>query len=342
MEENNKVKAVEEFLMVKNKSPNYVQARYSVVRSNIEILEKYSSKNLSQSKQSIKLYSETTAQLAELRTLFKRQKNKGKTNEMELHSSILLAKLYIYGPEKTLKKGLKALAGIETRFSEKKNQELFVTVRKLKMECYRKLNMFIEAEKEITELIKPSDLDLHEWTLLNEVGGEFYNTSLKFRNKNSNELADKHAELAIMIYQKLFLVAADNSSYNRFYNPIQLRLAELYRDVNKTETAKEIYLDNLEQNPESADAIYNLGLISEQQGRWEEALKTWRKFSDGVSNGSHYWFESRYHTAKALYNLGKVKSACEILNMTIILHPKLRDEEFKIEFMKLKNNICSN
>lgn len=342
MEENNKVKAVEEFLMVNNKSPNYIQARYCVVRSNIEILEKYNSKNLSQSKQAIKLYSETTAQLAEFRTLFKTHKNKGKTNEMELHSFILLAKLYIYGPEKTLKKGLKVLAGLETRFSEKKNQELFITVRKLKMECYRKLNMFIEAAKEITELIKPADLDFHEWTLLNEVGGEFYNTSLKFRNKNSNELADKHAELAIMIYQKLLLVAANNSSYNKFYTPIQLRLAELYLDVNKTKKAKKIYLDNLEQNPESADAIYNLGLISEKEDDWEDALKTWRRFSDGVKNGSHYWFESRYHTAKALYKLGQTENACEILNMTIILHPELRDKKFKTEFTKLKIDICNH
>jgi hypothetical protein len=63
VEENNKVKAVEEFLMVNNKSLNYIQALYSVIRSNIELLEKYNSKNLSQSKQAIKLYNETTAQL---------------------------------------------------------------------------------------------------------------------------------------------------------------------------------------------------------------------------------------------------------------------------------------
>ena len=110
----------------------------------------------------------------------------------------------------------------------------------------------------------------------------------------------------------------------------------------KQKKQKKIYLDNLEQNPESADAIYNLGLISEKEDNWEDALKTWRRFSDGVKNGSHYWFESRYHTAKALYNLGQTENACEILNMTIVLHPELRDNAFKTEFMKLKNDICDN
>jgi len=342
LEEDDKLKAAGEFLKVEKKSQNYIQARYYVVRSNIDILERYNNKNLSQSKKAIKLYRETTAQLEEFRTLFNTQKNIGKTNELELHSAILLAKLYIYGPEKTLRKGLKALAGLETRFSKKNNKTLFISAVKLKMECYRKLNMFIEAKEEIIKLTKPADLDFHTWSLINEFGNGFYNTSVALRNENKIEFADKHAELAIMIYQKLSLAAANNTSYNNYNIPIQLRLAELYRDINKTETAKKIYLDNLKQNPDSADAIYNLGLISEQQGQWEEALKTWRKFSDGVKNGSHYWYESRYHTAKALYKLGQIKNACEILSMTIILHPELRDNEFKIEFMKLKNNICSN
>jgi len=342
LEEDDTLKAAKEFLSVEKKSQNYIQARYYVIRSNIDSLKKYNSKKLSQSKKAIKLYRETTAQLEEFRTLLKTQKNKNQTYEIELHSSIMLAKLYIYGPEKPFKKALKALAGLEVRFSEKKDKELFITAKKLKMACYRELNMFIEAEKEIAELIKHADLDFHRWTLLNEVASGFYNSSIKLRNENKVEFADKHAELAILVYQKLSLAASNQTSYNRSYTPIRLRLAELYLDVNKTEASKKIYQKNLEQNPESADAVYHLGLISEKEGQWKEALKTWRKFSTGVKNGSHYWFESRYHTAKALYKLGQTKAACEILSMTIILHPKLRDEEFKTEFMKLKNNICDN
>ena len=79
--------------------------------------------------------------------------------------------------------------------SEKKNKELFITVRKLKMECYRKLNMFIEAAKEITELIKPADLDFHEWTLLNEVGGEFY----KFESSGAARSAPSTLTRAIAV-----------------------------------------------------------------------------------------------------------------------------------------------
>ena len=342
LEEDQNDKASNEFFRVQKNSPNYIQARYYGVRSNIDILERYNSQGLYQSKKALKIYNETASLLEEFKSLLKTKKHNENLSEIELHSTILLAKLYIYGPEKTLKKGLNALSGFEKYSAGQKNKGLLMTAKRLKMECYRKLNMFIAAEKEIKNMIKPAALDLNEWTLLNEFGSSFYNTSVNFRNEKNPARAEKHAELAIMIYEKLSAIALKDISYKRFYDPIQLRLAELYQGIRKTETAKKIYMDTLEQNPESADAIYNLCLISEKEGRWEDALKIWRQFSDGVKNGSHYWFESRYHTANTLHNLGQTEDACSILNMTIVLHPELRDEEFKKDFMKLRNDICKD
>jgi len=51
-------------------------------------------------------------------------------------------------------------------------------------------------------------------------------------------------------------------------------------------------------------------------------------------------FESRYHTAKVLNQLGKGNEACEIITMIQVLHPKLRDEKFKKKFMKLQREVC--
>ena len=79
-------------------------------------------------------------------------------------------------------------------------------------------------------------------------------------------------------------------------------MAEIYRDVHQTAEAKAIYKEILKRDPRSADAMYNLGLIYEKEGNWEEALTTWRKFSKGLKTGSYYWFESRYRTARCSTN----------------------------------------
>jgi tetratricopeptide (TPR) repeat protein len=117
-------------------------------------------------------------------------------------------------------------------------------------------------------------------------------------------------------------------------------MAEILRDENQTAQAKALYQDQLKRNPDSADAMYNLGLLYEQGEEWEEALSTWRNFSGGFKTGSHYWFESRYHTAKVLNKLGKRDKACEITTMIEVLHPNLRDEQFKKKFLLLHNDVC--
>jgi tetratricopeptide (TPR) repeat protein len=87
--------------------------------------------------------------------------------------------------------------------------------------------------------------------------------------------------------------------------------------------------------------MYNLGLLYEKEEKWEEALAAWRKFSKGFKTGSHYWFESRYHTAKVLNHLGQRDKACEITTMIEVLHPDLRDEKFREKFTALHSEVCA-
>ena len=75
-------------------------------------------------------------------------------------------------------------------------------------------------------------------------------------------------------------------------------------------------------------------------GQWQDALTTWRKFSDGTKAGTHHWFESRYKTARALFELGKKDRACDVLTMTLVLHPDLADRELKKRFLDLKSKSC--
>ena len=56
--------------------------------------------------------------------------------------------------------------------------------------------------------------------------------------------------------------------------------------------------------------------------------------------GTYHWFESRYKTAWAHTKLGNNHKACEILTITLVLHPDFGDDELKQKFIGLKNKLC--
>jgi len=76
-------------------------------------------------------------------------------------------------------------------------------------------------------------------------------------------------------------------------------------------------------------------------GQWEQAHLTWRRFSTGIKEGSYHWFDSRYRTAWALIQLDKPGEACDVLTMTLVLHPDFGDDELKNKFVDLRAQYCS-
>jgi len=331
-------KALDEFSLVGKDSPNYTEARYHVVQSNIDKLESFNRRGLSQSRSAKRIYQDTRKQLEEYQRLVLKQKEGAGTKELEAHLTLLQAKLYTYGPEKTYKKALQKLKDFERRFPLKKQNQIMA--KSLRMECYQRLQMLKEAKEEINSFLKEGAIDSVRWTFLHECANRFYNEARRLRSKGNSTLASQQAGMALMIYNKLSSIASKNTNYKRFYDPIQLRMAEIYRDEHQMTKAKAIYQEKLKRDPKSADAIYNLGLIYEKESQWEEALATWRTFSKGLKTGSSYWFESRYHTAKVLNQLGKGDEACESITMIQVLYPELRDEKFKEKLMKLQKEVC--
>ena len=331
-------KALKEFSLVGKDSPNYLEARYSIVTSNVDKLESLNKSGLRRSGSTKKIYQDTKRQLDEYQKLMLNQEDGRDTKELEAHITLLQAKLYIYSPEGTYKKALKKLNGFERKFPL--NKKFHLTAKSLRMECYQQLQMFKEAKEEINSFLKEDVANSDRWTFLNECASNFYEEAKRLRNKGKKSLAKQQSEMALVLYRKLSSIASENKSYKRFYDSIQLRMAEIYRDENQIAEAKAIYKEILKRDPRSADAMYNLGLIHEKEGNWEEALATWRKFSKGLKTGSYYWFESRYRTAKVLNQLDRRDEACEITTMIHVLHPELRDESFKKKFMELQKEVC--
>ena len=330
--------AIEAFSLVGKDSPNYAEARYYLVQSNIGKMESLNRRGERQSKGAKKIYQETGKQLDEYQTLLLKQEEGPARKELEAHIALLQAKLFIYGPEGNYSRALDKLRNFESRFPL--NKQLVMIAQSLRIECYQRLQMFKEAEGEINAFVKDAPINSDRWAFLNESANRFYEESKELRNSGDKAQASQNAEIALMLYKHLSSFALQGTSYERFNDSMQLRMAEIYRDENQLAQAKAIYQDQLKRNPNSADAMYNLGLLQEQEEQWEEALATWRKFSEGFKTGSHYWFESRYHIAKVLNKLGKRDKACEITTMIEVLHPTLRDEQFREKFILLHGDVC--
>ena len=332
--------SLKEFSLVEKDSPNYVQAKYYAAKFLIDELESLNEKGLRQSGEARKIYQDALGQLADWQTLLLKGDAGTDRRELGAHMTILQARLHIYGPEGAWKKALQILAGFERQIPPIKNSEqLCLIAKNLRMECYQQLHMFKEAEEEITGFLKEGGSESNRWTFLYESAHRFHSKAKALRSQNS-DMARSSAHIALLLYDKLSSIALHDTSYQQFYDEIQSKMAELYLDENQTAKAKSIYQEKLKRDPLSAEAMYNLGLIYEKEGLWEEALDTWRKYSQGLKAGSSYWFESRYRTAKALTQLGKVDEACEIITMTRVLHPALGDDKSKKKFLQLEKEVC--
>ncbi len=334
-------KALGEFSLVKDDSPNYMEAQYCVIKANMDKLETFHSTGLSQSKAAKRVYDNTIKALEKYQDIVLKEKDDTGKKELEAHLTILRARLYAYGPEETCRKALGALNDFDARFQSKKNSgRLSFTAMNLRMLCYQKLQMFSEAEEEINMVLNKGVINQKRWGFLNACAARFYQESKRSRDNGNTSLAHRQAEMALMIYNRLSPVAATNPEFNKFHDSIQLRMAEIYLDENQLEKGEKIYREKLNRDPLSADAIYNLGLIQEKQGKWEEALASWKKFSRGLKTGSYYWFESRYRTAVVLDQIGKRDKACEVITVMQVLHPELRDKKFREKFIQLQKDIC--
>ncbi len=327
----NHKKALAEYALVGNDSPNYTEAVYRLLKEQIGDMERLARKGLRKTKKSRALYRQAVAKLNELQKLIKAHENGPYKTGLEAHAVLLQSRLHAFGPEGGFAKALSVLNGFEGRFtSVKDHRDLCRYAVSVRMECYQKLNRMQDAEKEVHRLLA----DTHaNWALLNECGSGFYHIA-------KESLQKSETELAILIYGKLLPVALSKSVYGRYADAIMLRLADLYMINGQPDKALPLYTRLLETDPASADALYNIAQLYEEQQSWEDALATWRAFAKGLESGSHYWFDARCGTVRALGKLGMINNACNIITMTKVLHPELRDPEFKARFLMMEEELC--
>ena len=204
---------------------------------------------------------------------------------------------------------------------------------------YQHLGMRAEGEQELRDLAEKKPINREIYTVLRRLAKKFDRGGQALTEEASGG-ADRYWEFALMTYDCLYNISCSSPGDPENCDLAQLAMARIYIDQDKLGKAERVYQDILKRNSLSADAVYNLGNLYEKKKDWEKALDTWRTFSDGVQTGTYHWFEARYKTAFALNKLGDVTKACDVLNITLVLHPDLGSDEMKSKYQTLRKNIC--
>jgi len=330
-------KAGAQFARVGKASPHYPAARYALIVEGLDGLEALDKKGSVQTSEAQKIYARMRASIEEYRKLVAAMPAGAGRKELEARTAIRAARLALHGGQESQREALRILTGFESRFpATKEMKRLHRMAKRIRLECFLSLQMVREAEAEIDALMGSGAPDQAGCDLLMACADRFYDAAKASCAAGSSSCGGWQAKAAIVMYEKL----AGASALSRHLESIRLRIADLSADTGRTDRAITLYQKVLSDDPDSADAVYSLGRIYQQEGKWEEALAAWRKLSTGLKAGGYYWFEARYGTALALKELNRPKEACEVITMTEVLHPDLRDEAFKACFLKLKDEVC--
>lgn len=331
--------ALKNYSAIEKDFPNYWFAQYHILESDMGKLKRLHQKRDGRSQAAKKLYRSIFLSLEKFQRIDQKQKKSSGVKKIAPHLTLLHARLlYTFGPEATRKNTLKILQDFESHFPH--NRQLWLKAKNLKMKCYLKYNMIDESQKETADLFSEGTIDKGRWDFLNEWASKYYKEAEKLSEQTMAESADAHRETALMIYARLSDIALKPGTYHKYYDALQYRMAEIYMNENQTAKAKKIYQEYLKRNPESAEVIYNLGIVYEKESEWKSALEIWRKLSKETKAGTGNWFESRYRLAIANSRLGEKDNACKIIKMTLVLHPDLKDDRLMAKMNKMQNEIC--
>ena len=342
---NRTAEALQEFSLVKNDSSHFAEAQKAGraseadrLQANSEKLEEFERQGRGKSEEALQLYHETVKQAEQWYKQSGTKTDAAVSMDSDSHLVCLLARLYVRGPEPDCKKALPLLQNFESRFPVPRQRDLlYGMVKKLRLECYLQLHMLAEAEREIGAIAGIPSLDRETVSFVLDLADKYYT---KAKDPGDAVVASENAQIALAIYKKLSGCIAANGTFRELSAPVDMRLAELYTTAGQPEQAAAIYLKQLEQNPASSEAIYKLGLIYEQQNKWQDAFDTWRLFSHGLAPGSAQWFEARYREADALSRLGKQADACQVIGATKTRYPDFGNGDYRQKFLDLTARIC--
>ena len=330
--------ARKEFSAIEESSPHYWTATYYVLKADVEELERQAKKQGKGTTGATKLYQHLQSQIERFQRLPQQEKRKPGVAEISPHMTILQARLLRSGPDDSCRGVARALEGFEKRFPE--DRSLRLAAMSLRLQCYREHRMFDPSKDQILYLSREYPVDERLWSFLAEWAVTYDEEGKRWRKAGEADMAEAHAELALMVYRQMSAIASEQPPYGKFLDAVQLRMAEILTAMGETDGAGRIYEEILQRTPESGDALYPLGRIYEKQGRWDAALEVWRGYSGRLETGSDSWLESRYRIALAHGRMGRQHEACDVITMIRVLHPEAGDESIREKLLGLEREVC--
>ncbi|MBM4311922.1 MAG: tetratricopeptide repeat protein [Deltaproteobacteria bacterium] len=334
LEQQREPEALKEFERIKPGSPRYLEARFHIVRSRVDAFERQHAGTAARSNAAHNSYRHVMQQIQDYAAAVERSKLSGK-DQLRAYVGLMQARLLMHGPAPDHAGALKLLRSV----SAAPDRQSALKAAGLRIECLQQLGASDEARQEIDAFIKKQTLASDSWMMLQETAARLYAASKELRRQQDSRVSD-FAATALHIYSALAREAGRSSARAEFLEALNLRIAEIHRDENRLDAARALYEEQLARDETSADALYNLALIYEQQADWSQAASCWRKLTRGLQAGTPRWFEARRQTVIALKHLGDLKQACDYANMTLILHPDIADPETEQTFIRLRQELC--
>jgi tetratricopeptide (TPR) repeat protein len=334
------LEARKEFSAVEEGSPQYWPARYYILKSDVEDLERRKEAGKNGGADTRRRYGAMVSQFDRFHRLPKVEKEKPEIAQILPHMTILQARLFRCGPGQSCTEVVRALEGFEERFP--KNRSLWLTAANLRLECFRDGQMIESAKEEIESILKGVPLDRDLWDFLAEWGEAYDEEAGRWDKPGNPDRGAAWRDLSLTVYTGMADIASKHAGYEEYLDIIQFRMAEILRARGETEKAGRLYRAILTRTPGAADALLNLGKIYEDQGNWDQALEMWRIYSKGIEAGSDVWVDVRYRIAKAHSKMGRGSEACEVITMIRVLHPDAGDEALRGRILDLEKVVCGN
>ena len=327
-----------EFSAVEEGSPQYWPARYYILKSDIEDLERRKEAGTSGGGDARRRYAALSSQFEKFQRLSKAQKAKPEIAQISPQMTILQARLFRCAPGKGCEEVIQTLEGFERRFP--KNKPLWLTAMNLRLECYRDKQQIAPAMTSIRSLLQGYPVDRDLWDLMAEWAEAYDEEAARWNKAGNPDMAGAWMELALTVYTGMADIASKHAAYQEYLDVIQFRMAEILLAQGETDRAGLIYRQILTRTPEASDALSHLGRIYQEQGNWDQALEMWRSYSKGIEEGSAAWLDARYRIALAHSKMGRKKAACDVITMIRVLHPNVEDEGLLRKILSLEEAVC--
>jgi tetratricopeptide (TPR) repeat protein len=339
LETGKRQRAMEELSKVGKDSTHHATARYWVLQSRQEELERLKRTGKISSKKGKALHKQALADLEAFKSALQTDRA-DEAQKLRGPATYVEAKIYASGPSQQCGKALDLLGNFEEEFSNQR--DLFLPAKTLRMQCYQRLHKFSRALEESQEFLQRPRLDRGSWTFLNESASGLYRQAQRLEGSRDPNSARFARNVAIAIYKRLVREARGNSSYGKYLDELEHRLGELYLAHSDYAGATALCQVRLQRNPQSVDALTQLAVASEKAGHLQEALETYRALSQELAEESDLWLNAKVKVAELRHRLGEEEEACELLRLIKLLYLEPKGAQLKEDVLKLEQRLCGS